>query len=134
MKTAKQSEKSIHKQVATYLKLQYPKVIFRTDFAAGCKMSIGQAVAHKALQSGPGYPDLFIAMPNRVFFGLFIELKKDISEVYNKNGSMVANPHIKTQFEFLQSLNKLGYMAAFGFGFDHAKKIIDEYLNQDVYF
>ncbi len=129
MKTAKQSEKSIHKQVATYLKLQYPKVIFRTDFAAGCKMSIGQAVAHKALQSGPGYPDLFIAYPSKGYNGLFIELKKDISEVWRKDLQLVKNDHIHTQVTMLAALNKLGYLAVFGFGFDHAKKLIDEYLN-----
>lgn len=124
-----QSEKSIHKQVATYLKLQYPKVIFRTDFAAGCKMSIGQAVAHKSLQSGPGYPDLFIALPSRVYHGLFIELKKDISEVWRKDLLMVKNEHIKEQAAMLQKLRNLGYEATFAFGFDHARKIIDDYLN-----
>lgn len=130
MKTAKQSEKSIHKQVATYLKLQYPKIIFRTDFAAGCKMSIGQAVAHKALQAGPGYPDLFIACPKSGYHGMFIELKKDISEVWQKNLQIVRkNDHINMQVAMLAALNKLGYLAVFGFGFDHAKKIIDEYLN-----
>ena len=130
MKKAIPSEKSIHKQVATYLKLQYPKVIFRTDFAAGCKMSIGQAVAHKALQSGPGYPDLFIAYPSKGYHGLFIELKKDISEVWRKDMIMVSSSHIREQAAVLQYLNNLDYKATFAFGFDHAKKIIDEYLNK----
>lgn len=55
------SEASIHSQVAQYIKMQYPGVIFRTDFAAGIKMTMGQAMKHKGLQSGRAYPDLFIA-------------------------------------------------------------------------
>lgn len=56
-------EANIHYQVAQYIKIQYPNVIFRTDFAAGIKMTMGQATRHKSLQSGRAYPDLFIAQP-----------------------------------------------------------------------
>lgn len=56
-------EAILHQQVCQYLRMQYPDVIFRTDFAAGVKMTMGQAVRHKKLQSGKAYPDLFIAEP-----------------------------------------------------------------------
>lgn len=59
-------EANVHYQVAQYLKHQYPQIIFRTDFAAGIKMTMGQAVKHKGLQSGKAYPDLFIAQPVRI--------------------------------------------------------------------
>lgn len=92
----KQKEASVHYQVAQYLKSAYPKVIFRTDFAAGIKMTMGQAVKHASLQSGRAYPDLFIAEPKikiireehnfgrdersvwySTYSGLFIELKRE---------------------------------------------------------
>ena len=55
------SESNMHMQLAQYIRLQYPQVLFHTDFAAGIKMTMGQAVKNKQLQSGRGWPDLFIA-------------------------------------------------------------------------
>lgn len=127
---SKQKESSIHAQVAKYLKLQYPDVIFRTDFAAGIKMSIGQAVKHKSLQSGSKYPDLFIAQPAGQWHGLFLELKRDRSEVYLLGGNVLKNnQHVKEQEEMLNQLRRRGYCAHFGCGFDGAKRIIDSYLS-----
>lgn len=118
--------------------LAYPCVLFRTDFAAGMKMTIGQAARHRRLQSGRAWPDLFIAQPafNRaakepddtVFFhGLFIELKA--TNIYKKDGSLRANPHVAEQAAMLERLRKLGYEARFAVGFDQAKQIIDDYLH-----
>ena len=121
-------EKNIHKQVTVYLKLQYPKLIFRTDFSAGARMTIGQAVQHKQLQSGSGYPDLFIAKACKGFHGLFLELKRDVGEVFKKDGSLKAGDHITEQAAMIERLNILGYKALFACGFDHAKRVIDEYL------
>jgi len=77
-------EKDLHKLVAKYLKLKYPKVIFRTDFAAGMKMSMFMARKHNALQSSRAYPDLFIAESRKGFSGLFIEIKREDTVVFNK--------------------------------------------------
>lgn len=41
------SEKIEHKQIVAYIRAQYPNVIFRTDYSAGIKLRIGQAVAHQ---------------------------------------------------------------------------------------
>lgn len=128
MRKNKKIEDSIHKQVAMYLKLQYPKIIFRTDFAAGIKLTIGQAVKHNSLQSVASYPDLFIAHPSKGFHGLYIELKKELSDIYKKDMSLKNNKHIHAQHKMLLRLTGLGYKAVFACGFDHAKKIIDEYL------
>lgn len=120
-------EASIHKQVINYLKFQYPRILFRTDFAAGIKLTIGQAVKHKSLQQSRAWPDLFIAQPARGCYGLFIELKRDLKEVYKKNGNPVSD-HVKEQLEVLQSLRDRNYMAVICIGFDHAKDTIDHYL------
>lgn len=121
-------EANVHQQVVNYLKLQYPKVIFRTDFAAGVKMSMGQSIKHAKLQHSSGFPDLFIAMPNKHYHGLFIELKKDGVTVFKKDGTIRKNEHLEKQNEVHQSLNSVGYFATFAIGFDEAKKIINEYL------
>lgn len=121
-------EANVHQQVVNYLKLQYPKVIFRTDFSAGVKMSMGQAIKHAKLQHSKGFPDLFIAMPNKTYHGLFIELKNDGVSVFKKDGTLRKDEHLEKQNEVHQELNKVGYFATFAIGFDEAKKIIDQYL------
>lgn len=130
------SEDNLHQNVADYLRLQYPHVIFRTDFAAGIKMTIGQAVRHKRLQGAQrAYPDLFIAHPryrNRVadYYGLFIELKAAGTRVKKKDGSYYAG-HIAEQGTVIDKLSSLGYKAVFACGFDEAKKVIDSYLKEE---
>lgn len=121
-------EDTIHQQVADYLKLRYPDVIFRTDFAAGIKMTLGQATKHKRLQQGRAYPDLFIAEPRNGYHGLYLELKRDGTSVYLRNGELSANPHFREQADTLNALQDRGYAACFAIGFDNAKQVIDEYL------
>jgi hypothetical protein len=120
-------ESSLHQQVVDYLKYQYPKVLFRTDFAAGIKMTIGQAVKHKKLQKCDKWPDMFIAKPMGDYAGLFLELKKDYLSIYNKKHEL-KNVHVKDQAKVLEQLNDYGYMALFAVGFDEAKMKIDNYL------
>ncbi len=122
------TEQNLHQQVVDYLKYQYPKVLFRTDFGAGIKMTIGQAVKHKKLQKCKAWPDLFIAAPRFEYKGLFIEIKKDKSEVYLKSGAFKNTPHILEQNDILTELRSLGYAAFFGCGFDNIQIIIDNYL------
>lgn len=119
-------EAIIHEQVCDYLRVQYPRVIFRTDFAAGTKMTFGQAVRHKKLQSGKAYPDLFVAEPRNGFAGLFLEIKA--VNIYKKNGNLKSDPHLKAQDEMLTRLRNKGYYASFAIGFNHAKRLIDIYM------
>lgn len=122
----------MHLLIAVYLKLQYPAITFRTDFAAGIKMTMGQAVKHKKLQSEDKYPDLFIAEPRGGYCGLFLEIKRDVHELLNKNGSFKKSDHLDGQRAMLQKLNKKGYRARFAAGFDHAKQLIDQYLSLPI--
>lgn len=122
-------EAILHRQICEYLKLRYPQVIFRTDFAAGIKMSIGQASQHKRLQSGRGFPDLFIAQPRNGFYGLFLEIKKEGTRVTLKNGEISSDKHIREQFAVLYKLQELGYAAYFAVGFKQARGLIDDYLS-----
>lgn len=121
-----QAEAALHRQVCDYLRLRYPNVLYRTDFAAGMKMTVSQAIRHKRLQSGRAWPDLFIAEPRRGHHGLFIELKA--SNIFKRDGSLRAGEHILEQSLVLAQLNRLGYKAQFACGFDQARKAIDDYL------
>ena len=122
-------EAILHKKVCDYLKIHHPNIIFRTDFAAGMRLNIGQARRHKALQSGRGFPDLFIAFPSNGFHGLFIELKKEGTRLVLKNGEYTSDKHIQEQFGVLYKLQELGYDARFAVGFNQAIEIIEDYLS-----
>lgn len=149
------SEADLQSQVADYLRLQYPDVLFHSDFGSGIKLTPGQAVKQKRQNGGRrAWPDMFIAQPmlsmfvginkpnemiklgeegdsielaDTIYAGLFLELKKDGTRLKKKNGEW-ANEHIAEQAEVLQKLRKRGYCAEFAVGFDEAKRIIDEYL------
>jgi hypothetical protein len=105
---------------------------------------MGQRVKVKALQMKErGYPDLFIAEPSKGFHGLYIELKKNKSEVYLKDGitykkkkvSIKAHgriigyyDHIQAQVKMHGKLRDKGYKVEFGFGVKHSIEIIENYL------
>jgi len=122
------TEKELHKQICQYLSIQYPKVRFNTDLS-GLKLSIGQSVQIKKLRSNSGWPDIFIAHKSEHFNGLFLEVKKDASEIWLKNGEIKNNTHINEQWEMLTYLNNQGYYAFWAYSFDQAKRIIDNYMN-----
>jgi hypothetical protein len=69
-----------------------------------------------------------VTAPETIKFGLFIELKREGTRIFKKDGALVADEHIREQFDMLEQLRQRGYMAEFACGFDEAKKIIDEYL------
>ena len=95
------TEHQLYEQIAAYLQVQYPGVVYRFDLAADLKLTPGQARKHKKLHPYRGYPDFFLAKPKRrdisvmidftavdmngkkfkpeivVANGLFLELKKD---------------------------------------------------------
>lgn len=89
-------ETTVQIQVADYLTLQYPSIIFHSDFGSGVKLNKIQAALQKRLNGGrKSYPDMFIAQAvearpifdkvywNNItrdwdcFFGLYLELKKN---------------------------------------------------------
>jgi hypothetical protein len=119
-------EYQICKDIAIYLRLQYPWVIFHFDLA-GLNLSRAQAGMMKNIQGGRGWPDLFIAEHRGIFKGLFIEIKAEGTRLYKKD-SFCATPHIEEQESCLFKLKDNEYYAEFGIGFDDCKQIIDNYL------
>ena len=122
-------------------------MIFRTDFAAGIKMTMGQAIKHRNLQSGRAYPDIFIAKPMDIgryskAHGLFLELKqegvklkrvKDATKILKGEHKLRMagdwwDQHTEEQANMLRELDSLGYCAMFAVGFDEAVQLIRRYL------
>jgi len=123
-------EESLQIAVSRYLKLQYPDVIFTSE-SSGIKLSIGSAVkAKKQRNPERGLPDLIILEPRCGFSGLCVELKAEGKSPYLKDGSLSKNKHIQEQNDVLIKLKEKGYIAKFAVGFDDAKKLIDNYMNQ----
>ena len=150
----KQTEAQLQVQVAEYIRLKYPNVLFHSDYGSGVKLTMSQAVMQKRQNGGRrSWPDLFIAKAllvfetpvdiktddiyekvitarqnAKIFHGLFLELKREGTRIFKKDGTLVADEHIREQFDLLESLRREGYIAEFACGFDEAKKIIDDYL------
>jgi len=123
-------ETQIYRDIALYLKLQYPKVLYHFD-PTGLHLTKTQSGILKSIQGGKGYPDLFIIEQTGYlgggFKGLFIEIKAEGTKIYNKDGK-ITDAHINEQDVFLDALWRRGYLAVFGVGFDECKEIIDKYL------
>src|SRR6476469_9418041 len=112
------TEAQLQLQICDYLRLQFPGVIFRSDVAAGIKLTMGQATRHKRLQSSRAYPDLFLAHPIGSFHGCYIELKRPGTKLHKADGSLYADPHVREQAEMLQALRERGYVAEFAVGLE----------------
>lgn len=122
-------ESSVHYQVARYLKIQYPKVLFHSD-GAGELMTEPMRIRQAKVNIPEfRFPDLQILEPKNGLHGMFLELKKDGFKLQKNNGDWVNN-HILEQAITLQKLRMKGYYAEFAIGFDEAKIKIDHYLKQ----
>lgn len=121
-------ESDLQVQVADYLRLRYPKVLFHSDYGSGIKLTKGQAIKQKRQNGGRrGWPDMCVAEPKNGLYGLFIELKAKGVRLKKKDGTW-ASEHLAEQNEVLQALSNKGYAAYFAVGFEEAKQIIDDYL------
>lgn len=122
------SEAELQKQVAIYIRMQYPDVIFHSDFGSGVKLTPWQAKMQKMQNGGRrAWPDMVLAEPVGKYHGLFVELKKEGTRLKKKNGDW-ASEHIAEQDAVLRELNDKGYKAEFAIGFEQALNLIDDYL------
>ena len=131
------TEAELQSQVAVYLRMKYPNVIFHSDFGSGVRLRPHQARMQKIQNGGRrAWPDMFIAQPMEIdkgqiswrsYAGLFIELKREGTRLKKKNGEW-ASEHIAEQAHMLSELTARGYKADFAIGFDQAVRLIDDYL------
>ncbi|MEI6851195.1 MAG: hypothetical protein WCL06_00070 [Bacteroidota bacterium] len=113
-------------EVSDWINLQYPNLIYHFDFGSGLRMTKKQAGKQKRLNKVRGYPDLQINFPTRHYCGLFIEIK--VNRVWKKDGTLIKDDHVAEQERLLVRLEKLGYCAMFGCGFEEIKDIVHKYM------
>lgn len=124
------TESNVCQQVARYLQVQYPNVIYRFDLAADLKLTIGQAARHKRLHPKRGYPDLFIAETSSGYSGMYIEIKNEGVKVYKKDNTIRADKHLQEQAAMMRQLESKGYFCSFASGFSECKELLDAYLQK----
>jgi hypothetical protein len=130
-------ETDLYEQIAQYMNLKHPNVIYHFDLS-GLWTPSHQARNLYGRLNKRAWPDLFIGVVRETVVGiyvvmqagLFIELKKDGTVLYKKDGSLRAVPHHIEQEAVLQSLRMAKFKAEFAVGFDQAIKLIDDYLLQ----
>lgn len=131
------TEAELQANVARYIRIRYPDVLFHSDFGSGVKLTPWQAKMQRAQNGGiRAWPDLMIAEPSArcidgswdyEWHALFLELKKDGVRLKKKSGEW-ASQHIAEQASVLECLQDKGYKADFAIGYDQAIQKIDEYL------
>lgn len=137
------SETELQKQIAIYITMQYPDIMFHSDYGSGVKLTPWQAKTQKIQNGGRrAWPDLLIAEPQphgrNWYHGLFIELKKDGEKLYpgpraknrfrSIDGKEYRTQHFMEQADVLYGLRKAGYAAQFSIGFEETLNLIDSYL------
>lgn len=126
-------EEGIQLRVCNFLKREFPEVDFHSDMAAGMHMTMNQAKIRKAMNSGRGWSDLLIMAPSRGYAALFVELKREDVAIYvtrgPRKGELVADEQIRIEADFLNRMNKLGYLARFAVGYQAAIDLIRWYFN-----
>ncbi|MDI9934742.1 hypothetical protein QM806_04635 [Rhodococcus sp. IEGM 1351] len=102
-------ENDIYRLIAQHLRINYQGVVFHFDTSGVNNTSHYSRALYKALNGDPGWPDLHVAARSHPDFGdylgLFIEVKKPGTRIRKKDGSLVADPHIRDQAEMIKRLN-----------------------------
>ncbi|MDY7559943.1 VRR-NUC domain-containing protein [Pseudomonas sp. CCC3.2] len=115
------TEHEEQKSLIRWFSLQYPKIGNRlVAVPNGGQRNVIVASKLKAEGVRAGFPDLMLLMPRGEFMGLMIEMKRV------KGGSLQAE-----QAEWLDWLNKQGYMAVICKGAQAAQDTIKSYLRAD---
>lgn len=114
-------------RIINYLEYKYPGIIVQGSLG-GIRLPIGNAVKAKKMGNRKDFPDIFIAMPNDTYHGCFIELKREGTRLYKKNGELVSSEHYHEQDALHKALRAVGYYAEFSVGYDASIRAIDEYL------
>ena len=118
------TEEQIHLEICRYIKLKYPSVLFTSE-NSGLRVFWKQAKMLKAMRSCSGLPDIMIFEPRKQKAGMFLEVKKEGTKIYKRDGDLRKDKHLNEQEEILHRLKQKGYFAEFVVGFAEARSIID---------
>ena len=123
-----EKEEVAQERFCNYMKILHPDLIFYSD-GSGLKLTKGLAIKFSKLKSSRAIPDMFISESIDGYHGLFIELKREGTRIFKKNGGYTTE-HIAEQAEMLGRLNKKGYYACFCIGYDECIDTLNNYLNE----
>jgi len=126
--TAKRTEWQEQLAFCKWLKMQYPQVRFRSDIQSAGKLSPAMQNIKSIIDPFRGWPDITIYHKIGQYCGLMIELKRENSGLYLKDGSLSTNKHIQEQKEVHEFLRHNGWYVVFAQGMADAKVKFDEYL------
>jgi len=120
-KKPRHDEQHLQMAVVSYLRLQYPDVLF-TISPGGLITNSRTGGKAKKMGYTPGTPDLMIFAEGHYkwtkYASLFLELKIDKEQLSS------------VQEDWLKKLNQRGYLAVCCHGFEEAKAVIDGYLKK----
>ena len=122
-------ESSLQIAVLNYIKLVSAHSVVVAD-PNGLRLSISMATQLKSMRAPAigGHPDLWIFEPRGIYYGLFIELKRENEKLFKANTFEFKSDHIAKQDEMHRKLRAKGYYGHFAIGFDQAKRLIDGYF------
>ena len=103
---------------AQWMEGSHPELRLLFHIPNGGSRHPGEAKHLKRQGVRSGVPDLFLPSAHGIYHGLFIEMKAQ--------GGRVSDH----QREWIKDLNAQGYRAVVCYGFDEARKAIEEYLDE----
>jgi hypothetical protein len=110
------NEDALQQFFINWFKREYPNDRI-TSTLNGIKMSPGLAAKASRQQSHRGVPDTIIHKSNKHFSSLYLELKKDGTRIYKRDGTLVKNDHIEEQAAYIIYLREQGHCADFAIGY-----------------
>lgn len=116
-------------QVAAYLNLKYPAVLFESS-PINLRLTDSQRKMLGAIQKkGFHPPDMKIYEQRRGYIGLALELKQ--ASPYLKDGvTLKKSEHLANQQASIEAMRSKGWLAGFYWNFDTIKSVLDWYLGQ----
>jgi hypothetical protein len=126
--TAKRTEWQEQLAFCKWLKMQYQQVRFRSDIQSAGKLSPAMQNIKSIIDPFRGWPDITIYHKRGNYCGLMIELKRENSGLYLKDGSLSNDKHVQEQNEVHEFLRQNGWYVVFAEGMADAKVKFDEYL------
>jgi hypothetical protein len=122
-------ETPLQSSVTKWLKLQYPGLMFFSDFAAGLYLPPVLANIRSMQACDSKFLDLTILRACGGYHGLVLEIKVTTDDLFLKDGITLKSSHVKEQYQTILKHRADGYYADFGVGFDDITNYINCYLS-----
>ena len=120
-------EYQICRDIALYMKLQYPAVLYHFDLA-GLNLSRAQAGMMKAIQDHIAASLICLSRNQRTVIPDCLLRLRPKEPGCIKRTLRQPLPHLPNSQNFMDALRIKGYKCEFGVGWDNCKEIIDSYL------